>query len=130
MDICRITLISSAGESGAYADETEQRLSIVSTGQIWFTSYRGKQPVRRIRCCSQKDTVRQILNSLSQLDQDDPAVSEGKQTWEALVTDRDGKDHYLSGGRNDRTAGFSEMLRANLAIRGLMAFDGPDFSGI
>lgn len=130
MDICRITLISSAGASAGHADETEQRLSIVSTGQIWFSSYCGKRPVRRIRFCSHKDTVKQILNSLSQLDQNHHAIPEESKTWEALVTDRDGKDHYLSGGRDEQTAGFSEMLRANLAIRGLMAFDGPDFPGI
>ena len=113
-------------------EEVEQRLTLNSKGQVWFTGYKYNEPNgRKMRLRISKEVAGKLLILLSQYlekyGQLPLATDIG--IWNAVITDTSGKKiefcgslcpDYLPNG----STSLSEVIRAVFSIDDLFAFDG------
>ena len=115
-------------------DPVEQRLTISSTGRVWFSEYLygigypENYPLgRKMQLSIGKDRAAAILSKLADVrDSGMPLIHcTDIGIWEMTMTDKDGGKNYLSGSMNGlvvRHVDLTSFIRDRIPIEGLAVF--------
>ena len=119
-------------------DPAEQRLTISSTGRVWFFEYLygngslEKYPLgRKIQLSIGKDRAAAILSKIADVqDSDMPLIRcTDIGSWEMTLTDRTGNKSKLSCSMNGLLLGgmeLSDYIRERIPIENLAVFGGEN----
>ncbi len=139
MEIKKFTLISNNigfGPEPAYYGEVEQRLTMNSNGQVWFTGYGygegfGKGTViREKKLTVDKDAAIEILSLLSQYLKENGQLPLATDigVWDLIITETSGEKKKFSGSLYEDliygNVGLSAQVRKMVFIEDLFVFDG------
>lgn len=135
----KMKLISHIGGFGPMPEpdeEVEQRLSISSDGNIWFTRYcfedrdNDHKLISKEKIPTDGNTIKTILDAVTRsFEKYEFDFVTDVAGWELVLTDEDGKETNINGSvySDSKFHWLSDFIRENLGRKDLLLFDGnPD----
>ena len=127
------------GSSPKPEDEIEQHLTITADGDVWLSRYRDRvtnnkhELIEKINFNISSEAVEKILGAVTDYFGNEFLLEAESDVglWQLLLTDTEGKDYNMTGPLSHdlyiASGGLSDVIRTNLNMDDLFAFDGnPD----